>query len=150
MKTKVTLKEFKLNSHIPAPLIRAVVRQYGTFEEFKLVANDISNHGASGGFSGFIYYEETVLFTDRNKTVILQLLDQQADDFGFKSGLELIQSFNGYDTDITLALLSRLLYGPKKGLSEEQVGDRVQVYNLLAFYALEEVARSLSDLLDNQ
>lgn len=68
MKTNIenTLKSLIANSSIPAPLIRAVVRQLGGWERFTEQAPDITSHGINGGYSGFIYYAETHAFAKRS------------------------------------------------------------------------------------
>jgi len=38
-----------------------------SWESFKNSAPDISDHGISGGFRGFIYYADTVKFAQENK-----------------------------------------------------------------------------------
>lgn len=52
-------------------LNEAVIEQMGGFESFSENAQDISNHGIDGGFSGFINYSETVEFSQNNRDVIL-------------------------------------------------------------------------------
>ena len=46
--------------------------------------SDISKHGCSGGFSGLIYYTETVRFHDEHEQEIWDLLYQYAQDEGLK------------------------------------------------------------------
>jgi hypothetical protein len=53
MKT-ITLQKLIESTNIPESLIRATVRQSGGWAEFKEHAEDVTNHGASGGFlAGF-------------------------------------------------------------------------------------------------
>ena len=52
MKT-ITLAKLIESTNIPASLIRATGRQSGGWESFKEHAEDVTNHGASGGFSGW-------------------------------------------------------------------------------------------------
>jgi len=117
-------------------LQRAVYRQLGSdnFQEFFETLQDVANHGAGGGFSGFMHYGETVEFTRRNRAEILAQLKEDADSFGF-SVADMVCAFNcfkGYDADEILSAL----YGGR--------GDSVTtVYNGLAWYALESVASQL-------
>ncbi len=46
--------------------------------------SDISKHGCSGGFSGLIYYNETVRFHDEHEQEIWDLLYEYAQDEGLK------------------------------------------------------------------
>jgi hypothetical protein len=117
-------------------LQRAVKRQLGsdTMQEFLETLQDVANHGAGGGFSGFTYYGETVDFTRRNRAEIMTQLKEDADSFG-SSVSDMVCNFNcfkGYSEDeILVALYSG-------------TGDNVTtVYNGLAWYALESVASQL-------
>ena len=117
-------------------LQRAVKRQLGsdTMQEFLETLQDVSNHGAGGGFSGFTYYGETVDFTRRNRAEIMQQLKEDAEYFG-TSVYDMVCSFNcfkGYEADEILSAL----YGGR--------GDSLTtVYNGLAWYVLETVAHEL-------
>jgi hypothetical protein len=117
-------------------LQRAVKRQLGSdnMQEFLKTLQDVANHGAGGGFSGFTYYGETVDFTRRNRAEIMQQLKEDADSYG-SSVSDMVCNFNcfkGYSEDeILVALYSG-------------TGDNVTtVYNGLAWYALESVASQL-------
>ena len=52
-------------------LIDAVVRQIGGKRNAEDYFPDVCNHGASGGFNGFIYYKDTLYFWKRYKLLIL-------------------------------------------------------------------------------
>jgi hypothetical protein len=120
-------------------LQRAVKRQLGsdTMQEFLETLQDVSNHGAGGGFSGFTYYGETVDFTRRNRAEIMQQLKEDAECFG-TSVADMVCAFNcfkGYEADEILSAL----YGGR--------GDSVRaVYNGLAWYALETVAHQFDEV----
>lgn len=130
--------EFIKQSHIPASLIKATVHQIGGWEEFKEHAEDVTNHGASGGFSGFIYYSDTVEFTETNKATILAFAKEQAADFG-ESLFSMVGGFNCLK--ISPEEVAEAIYNHN---SENQT----MVYNALAWYILEEVCRSYVDLED--
>ena len=129
------LNQFVANSHINEPLIRAVVRQSGGWEAFTGMADDITNNGVDGGFHGWIYHAETVPFAKRNKGQILALASTLADDLG-ESMLAMIAGFNCLKT--TPEVIAEAIYNPR---SSEQT----QVFNALAWFAAEEVARSYCD-----
>lgn len=137
--SKITMKAFIENSHVDASLIRAVVRQIGGWESFKETAQDVANHGADAGFSGFIYHSETVPFAKRNKKAILEYAKQLAHDIGDGNWLDLIAGFNCIK--IEASEVARAYYDPR---SE----DRTQVFNALAWFALEEVARAYIDFVE--
>lgn len=112
-----------------------VIEQFGDEEYFRECAQDIVNHGASDGFSGFIYYSDTVPFGERLRPYIKPLMAEMAEEFGFDGVYSLIASFKCAD-----------------GLNTDQVADawasgeddnHTQVMNCLAWFALEEVAREL-------
>jgi len=140
---KTTLKKLIESSNIPAPLIRAVVRQLGGWESFTNSAPNIANHGIDGGFHGFIYYVDTVAFAKRHRASIQTLAKEQASDFG-SSVVEMIQNFGCFRNDKpTESEICTALYG---GRAED--GTR-NVQNALAWYAGEEVARAYQDMMEN-
>jgi hypothetical protein len=116
-------------------LQRAVKRQLGsdTMQEFLETLQDVANHGAGGGFSGFTYYGETVDFARRNRALIWEQLREDSDNFG-QSVADMVCGFNCFKGIQTNEILQGL-YGR---------GDSVKtVYNGLAWYALEIVAFQL-------
>jgi len=126
--TTFNIKKAKKAYH---PLKRAVVRQFGDSESFYESVPDIANYGASGGVSGFIYYSDTVNFTKRNKNKIMQFLTELSDDIGesIVSMLSHWQCLKG----MSQHEIMEGLYNPKSD-------NKTNVYNALAWYALEEVA----------
>jgi hypothetical protein len=123
--------------HIPATVIRAVVRQVGGWSAFQEMAKDITEHGIDGGFSGFIYYTDTVEFYARNREAINNMASEMADDFS-QSTIEMIQSFNCLDNNFSVDEIGKTLYGPKSKMDD-------QIANAMAWFAAEEVARAYHD-----
>ena len=79
-------------------------------------------HGCSGGtISELIYYADTSAFYEKYKEEIWQRLSDMADDLGCDSILHLIVTFNG----------------------SKEVGSHLQLKNLLAWWAAEEVCRGI-------
>ena len=115
-------------------LAQAVVDQMGGEESFLSSWEDITNHGISGGFSGFIYYNETNQFAKHNIRLIREMARQQADDFGMGM-LEMIQGFNCLGKDFSLDEIGETLFGG---------GDNEQILNGLAWYAAEETCHQFS------
>jgi hypothetical protein len=137
---KITLSQFVAESGLNASLVRSTVRQCGGWDSFQESAQDVCNHGANAGLGGFIYYTDTIAFTKRNKKALLALCKEQAEDYygkGYSVG-QFIAGFNCVDCDAEAVAIA--LYTGK--------GDNVtEVYNALAWYALEEVSRRYCDIL---
>jgi len=138
---KLTLKNFIAESGLPASLVRSTVRQCGGWQSFQEIAQDVTNHGANAGYGEFIYYADTVPFSRRNKKALLELCKDQAQDY-YGHGMTVpgfIAGFNCVGCDAEQVAIA--LYTGK--------GDSVTtVYNALAWYALEEVARRYCDILE--
>ena len=83
---------------------------------------DTAEHGCSGGtISELIYYADTSAFYDKYQDEIWRRLGDMADDLGADSILHLISTFNGVSN----------------------VGSPLQLKNLLAWWAAEEVCRGI-------
>ena len=98
---KPTLSLFLAESGIPSSLVRSTVRQCGDWETFQEIAQDVCNHGANAGFSGFIYYSETIPFAKRNKKALMEMCKEQAEECygkGYSVG-QFIAGFNCVDCD---------------------------------------------------
>lgn len=117
-------------------LINAVAKQMGGMANLKESASDICNYGASGGVSGFIYYSDTEAFTKRNHELIMELLNNYADDMGVNA-LELLNGFNCFKDKEEHEIFD--------GLMNPESDDRTTIYNGLAWFALEEVARYIEE-----
>ena len=135
---KLTLTQFCKASHIDASLIRSVVRQIGGWKEFTERAQDVTNHGASGGFSGFTYYSDTVSFTKRNKKAIVTFCENFASDLGDGGIIEFITGFQCMKNYKQSEVAS--------GLYDSRSDFKTTVYNALAWLMLEEISRSYCDI----
>ena len=139
---KLTLSQFIAESGLNASLVRSTVRQCGGWVLFQEDAKNLQLCGAAGGFGGFIYHTDTVAFTKRNKKALIELCKEQAEEYygnGYSVG-QFIAGFNCVDCDAEQVAIA--LYTGK--------GDNVtEVYNALAWYALEEVARRYCDILES-
>lgn len=135
-----TIKAFAQQTNIDESLIRAVVRQFGGWKDFQESAQDVARYGANAGYSGFTYYTDTVRFTQKNKQSILELARQQAQDYLGVSVYEFIAGFNCIDLDS---------FEVADALHEKNNPERDTVYNALAWYALEEVAREYDRIVDD-
>ena len=94
---KKTVKAFCQYSNVDSNLIKAIIRQSGGWNDFQEKALDITNHGIAGGFSGWIYYTETSEFYAKNQQLIVDMVESQADDYGYQSAQELVKGFRGID-----------------------------------------------------
>jgi hypothetical protein len=90
-------------------------------DEWEDTARDINQGGADAGFSGFIYYDECAKFYDEHEEEIYEMLREDADGMGYSSPDEMIATFNRKD----------------------MLQDPTTRKNLLAWYALETVAREV-------
>lgn len=147
-----TIKAFVQQTNIPERLVRAVIRAVGGFESFTAMAPDVCNHGADGGFSGFIYYADTVKFTRKNKKDILKLAaDMAADIMVNGDEYQLIADFNALKSHgFTVGDVARALHGRAPYGDDDAGYNMRQIYNVLAWFALEEVARAYCDQLETQ
>lgn len=125
----------------------AVIKQLGYnpktdvkdyMEELKGIRN------ASDGYSGFIYYSDTVKFYNKNKKEILQSLKDLSADLG-QNFLDTIKGFQCFkNRDITIDDIGEIVYGNKKSNPYY-----TNVANALSWYALEETAFRLQNEYDN-
>lgn len=137
MSKHLTLSSFITCSHIDASLIRSVVRQFGGWKEFSHMADDVAMNGADAGWAGFTYHSDTVPFAQRNKKAIMAECESMAQEMGESGALAFIAGFRclkGYSQ----SEIADGLYNPRSD-------NKTQVYNALAWYALELVARSYDD-----
>ena len=140
----LNMKTLIANSSIPASLIRAVVKNMNGWDSFKESAQDVVDHGASWYFGNFIYYADTVDFTAKNRKVIAAYAAEQSKEIGYKDEIEMILNFNCLQhDDLTSSDIARALYGRLTDYDK-----KTTIYNVLAWYALEEVARAYCDLVE--
>jgi hypothetical protein len=101
---------------------------------------DVANHGAGAGFPGFTYYSDTHKFAMANRKLIVELLEETASDMG-EDVVKMVSSFGvfrntGFDNDDRKELYKYLGDGRCK---------QSTVTNVMAWFALEEVARYVVD-----
>ncbi|WP_180061848.1 MULTISPECIES: hypothetical protein, partial [unclassified Acinetobacter] len=108
-------------------LNEAVIEQMGGIEAFTENAPDVSNYGIDGGASGFIYYEDTIKFSQDNREVILDALKEDAQEFGHESVPEMMahwKSLDGFSQDE----IAEALYS-----NDENHEAHTSVYNAMAW-----------------
>lgn len=118
-----------------AAVAKSVIKQLGrttpeALEELNAVNSSCC--GAAGGYSGFIWYSDTVAFWRKNRKKITNLMRYECEGIGYKNILEMAQGFNSLKGDPGDEI-ARALYGRFDN-------DLRQIYNTFAWYALEEVA----------
>lgn len=133
---KTTLKTFETyggrNLYAVALAVKA---QTGLNKDdfFALLDNVVrSPYGAAAGFTGFIYYSETVNFWRKNRSKILRFAEDQAEELG-QNVVDMVAGFKEIKDDFTAGEVATALYGRYNE-------DYTNIYNVLAWYALEEVA----------
>lgn len=129
-------------------LMQAVIEQLGGEEEFLESYNDIINHGMAGGFSGFIYYTETVDFFNDNFEMINQGLVDYAECIGQNSVIALLTSNEAMkkDLDISDDEIAEAYYAPKVGAGESSC-ERVQLCNWISWSMATDTAVAYSNYL---
>lgn len=137
-----------MNTTQLTPLQTAVIEQlgYDPNDDDPALASmleDVADHGADAGWPGFTSYTDTCEFTARNRKAVTALVETLADDLG-EEPMALVRSFRcladqarepGFGGEV-----GRCLYGTGG------TGDGYDlVDNALAWFALEETARQLTD-----
>lgn len=115
-------------------LKNAVIRKVG-----KDSLRDVNEHGADGGFPGFIYYTDTCAFFRRHRKAIEELVAEMAGSLG-EDVLKMIAGFRCLGGDFSEVEIGRVLFAPWKDDDAHQM-----IGNALAWFALEEVAREVCD-----
>jgi hypothetical protein len=95
-----------------------------------------ARYGAAKGFPGFVYYSETIAFFRKNRQDIVNNLEQTAAEMGIDV-IKLVQSFGVFHntTPPTAGEIGRALWGGSACRDE-----LTQLYNVCAWFALEEIA----------
>lgn len=97
------------------------IKEHCDLEDVSMI--DAANYGADSGFGGFTYYTDTVKFYDENEKLIVNYLDDYADQVGFDTGFAYVSSLPAI----------------------KNVGDIDQFKNLCSWIILEEVGRWVED-----
>jgi hypothetical protein len=141
---KITVKKMIESSNIAPELIRAVIKQSGGLEEFRKSARDIGRQ-IDGGFPGWTYYKDTVAFAQRNKRHIMAMAENDAKNMR-EGALEMLLKFGCMKPlDIAMNDLASIIYS-----GQDKDDMKATVYNCLAWYAAESVARLCDDLMNEE
>lgn len=136
------MKQKEFINQVSCPkLAKAVISQFGGWEAFTESAEAVYRHGIDGGFGGFVYYSDTVPFAEKHRSLIVNRLEELADDLG----LDVVNMVSNF--------------GPLRGKMDDD--DRLDLYrylsltkckggtipNLMAWFAAEEICREYTDLI---
>lgn len=88
--TKTGLKELKANGTKLDKKVINVLLDQGTSEKIESYIKDVLNHGCESGIVGeLIYYNDTIVFYEKYKKDIKDLLKDQLEQTGYNSPSEL-------------------------------------------------------------
>jgi hypothetical protein len=115
-------------------------RNNGGLESLKGISGclaDCAKRGADGGFPGFTYYCDTLSFFRKNRQDIIKNLELTAEELG-EDIISMVQGFGvfRYETPPTPVEVGRALWGT--GMLKD---DLTSLYNVFAWFALEEISR---------
>ena len=109
-----------------------------TFNELSSQFENCTEHGANCGFGGFIYYDDTISFFKDNQSDIVAHLENTSKELGMDL-FQMVQGFGVFRNSEKPSVIDigRALWGNNKIQPE-----LTQLYNVFAWYALEEVSRT--------
>lgn len=105
---------------------------------------DVSDHGASGGYGGFIYHRDTCKFARENMPLIIEQLKEDTSNYGVDV-FEMVSNFNCLNENYPAFEIASVIFDQADEASINDGAD-TQILNALAWYALEEVARYITDI----
>lgn len=125
--TKKYLIDEVLKTDLEVAVGEWLIEQLESYEDLKDVLNDLLQNGCSSGMvESLIYSSDTEKFHDTHEDDIWELANEQKDQLGHGTVLEMFANLNGADS----------------------VESKGQFKNLLAWYAFEETARDLGHRLE--
>ena len=143
----------KTNSGFSGHTVHSVILSLGyylwgskeNFKELSEVLKDCSNHGADSGFSGFIYHSETIPFFTEHRKDIISHMERTAAELGTDI-ISMVQGFGIFrqsdkptPSEVGKALWDSGHYWPELDT----------LYNVFAWYVLEEVSRTWQRYLED-
>ena len=128
-----TVKQAAAKTNWSETIIRSAIRRLGD----KSYLEDITEHGADGGFPGFTYYTDTVAFFKRHRQEITTNLLELADELG-EDPVTLISGWRCVSSAAKREI-GQVIYGGKLTDKHDEVA------NAMAWYAVEEIARAMTD-----
>jgi len=109
-----------------------------TFRELSAEFVNCAEYGADIGISGFIYYSETIPFFKNNRAAIASHIERTAAEFGTDI-FSMVQGFGVFRNSDKPAPseIGKALWD-----SSQSYPELTSLYNVFAWYALEEVSRT--------
>jgi len=118
----------------------AVLKQIGiSLKEFKSSISDYRD--ASAGISGFIYYSDTHAFAMKNQSLIIELLEESADQMG-EDVVTMVENFGVFRQNKMDKQDKKDLYNFLGGNKKTEQG---AVTNVLAWLCVEQLAFELDN-----
>jgi hypothetical protein len=114
------------------------------FNDLSSIFENCAKHGANCGFSGFIYYCDTIPFFKANRQDIINHMEQTAAGLG-EDIITMVQNFGVFRNSKkpTVSEVGKALWN--KGHNQENF---TTLYNVFAWYAFEEVSRTWYQYLE--
>ena len=135
----IIIKTNKKENLMSYELIKKAVIKQLNCDDVQQTFKDVVNGGASGGFGGFIYYNETRKFAKDNMKAIYDFAKEEALDCG-QDVFEMIQGFGCLrDINPLTSEIADTIHGHPDNATMND-GVDTQILNALAWFALEEVA----------
>jgi hypothetical protein len=110
----------------------------GDFKNLSCTFENCAENGASGGYMGFYSYSETIAFFKKHRIDIVQHMEQAAEELGTDI-ISMVQNFGVFyrSQKPTTSEVGKALWG-----RENSKDNFNTLYNVFAWYALEEVSRT--------
>jgi hypothetical protein len=145
LKCNSGFSEETVNSTITALGYDPIHATQNDFIEISRTLIECAEHGADSGFSGFIYYNDTIAFYKKNQQDIVKHMEQTAADFGTDI-ITMVQEFGVFrhGDKPTTSQVGRALYD--SGQTRE---DLTSLYNVFSWYTLEEISRTWRCFLED-
>jgi hypothetical protein len=125
-------------NHVISALGFSLNGSWDSLKELSAQFENCAEHGADCGFSGFIYYNETIAFFKANRQDIVNHIETTAADLGTDI-ISMVQNFGVFrhSETPTAGEIGKALWNSRKTWK-----DLTSLYNVFAWYALEEVSRA--------
>lgn len=132
-------EEFLNNYTSNDELSKIVIEQGGGFENFESNAIDIANHGAGGGFNGWIDSYQMSEWVENNHNTILTVLKNDCDEFGIESVQELLDPTGKKFADYSENEINAVIFE-----ADRENDASLAVMTSIAYYAVEKVSSEYS------
>jgi hypothetical protein len=125
-------------NHVISALGFSLNGSWDSLKELSAEFENCTEHGADGGFSGFIYYNETIAFFKANRQDIINHMEQTAAELGTDI-ISMVQEFGvfRYSEKPSAGEVGKALWD-----SGKTHPNLTSLYNVFSWYALEEVSRT--------